>query len=234
MKNLMMLGVIGALLGSVGCKHEALVPFVDDTLPDTTLGCTPGTVYFVNDVLPIFNSSCAMSGCHSAASAQDGVVLDNFANIMNTGKIKPNDPGDSEVYEVITENDPDKIMPPPSSGITLTAQQINTIYVWIAQGAKNNVCVESAPCDTVAVSFATDIQTILGTYCTGCHGYAAPSGGIALSNHQQVMQQVNNGKLLGAVSHTPGFSAMPQNQAKMDPCKISLIRNWIQQGAANN
>jgi hypothetical protein len=230
----MMALALAALLGAVGCKHEPLVPHVDDTLPDTTLGCAPGTVYFVNDVLPIFNSSCAMSGCHSAASAQDGVVLDSYASIMNTGKVKAGDPGDSEVYDVITDSDPDKLMPPPSSGITLTPQQINTIYVWIAQGAKNNVCVESTPCDTLGVSFASDIQPILSNYCLGCHSGSFPSGGIGLSSHQQVLLQVNNGKLLGSVSHTPGFSAMPQGQAKLDACKVALIGNWIAQGAADN
>jgi hypothetical protein len=49
-----------------------------------------------------------------------------------------------------------------------------------------------------------------------------------------MMVQVNNNQLLGSVSHTPGFSAMPQGQAKLDACKVALIRNWIAQGAANN
>ena len=234
MRNAAFVGLVLALLGSAGCKHEPLTPLITDEITDTTQGCDPNTVYFVNDVLPIFNSNCAISGCHNAATAQDGVVLDSYSNIMNTGKVTAGDPGDSELYENITETDPDKVMPPPSSGITLTQNQINTIYEWIASGALNNVCVESAPCDTVGVSFANDIQPMLTTYCLGCHSGSFPSGGIMLNSHASVLTQVNNGNLLGAVNHSPGFTPMPQGQAKLNACNIALIRNWIDQGASDN
>lgn len=235
MRTAALISLLLTILGSVGCKHEPLIPLVDDNIPpDTTQGCNPDEVFFVNDVLPIFNSSCAMSGCHDAATAQDGVVLDSYANIMNTGEVNPGNPGDSEVYENITEDDPDKLMPPPSSGITLTQDQINTIYNWIASGAQNNVCTESVPCDTLSVSFANDIQPILSTYCLGCHSGSFPQGGIQLSGHANVLTQVNSGRLLGAVSHASGFSPMPQGQAKLSNCNIALIRNWITQGASDN
>ncbi len=224
-----------AIATAIGCKHEPLLPRVEENVPpDTTTDCDPSVAYFQNDVMPIFASSCAMTGCHNAASAQDGVVLTTYANIMNTGEVDPGNPNNSEIFEAITESDPDKKMPPPSSGITLTQDQINLINDWIAQGAQNNICVSSGPCDTLAVSFSADIQPIISTHCLGCHSGSSPSGGIALTNHQQVTVQANNGKLLGAVSHTPGFSAMPQGQAKLDACKVALIRNWIAQGAVNN
>lgn len=222
------------ILAAGGCKHESLNPIVDNDIPDTTQNCDPNTVYFENDVLPIFSSSCAMSGCHDAATAQDGVVLDSYVNIMNTGDIEPGDPGDSEVYENITEDDDDKRMPPPSSGITLTQEQINTIYDWIASGAKNDVCAEVSACDTANVSFAADIQPILSTYCLGCHSGSFPQGGILLNNHSSVLVQASNGRLLGSVSHLPGFSFMPQGQPKLNDCNIALIRNWIDQGASDN
>jgi len=221
------------LAAASGCKHDPITPLITNEIPDTTQGCDPNTVYFVNDVLPIFNSSCAMSGCHDAASAQDGVVLYSYANIMNTGDVKPWNPGGSGVYEAITEDDIDKRMPPEYAN-PLTQEQINTIYNWIVQGAKNNVCLDSAPCDTVGVSFANDIQPMLTTYCLGCHSGTFPSGGILLNSHASVMTQVNNGRLLGSVNHSPGFSPMPQGQAKLNDCNIALIRNWIDQGASDN
>lgn len=223
------------LAAASGCKHEPLLPRVEENVPpDTTTDCDPAVAYFQNDVMPLFASSCALGGCHNAASAQDGVVLTTYANIMNTGEVDPGNPDNSKLFEAITESDPDKRMPPPSSGITLTQDQINTINDWIAQGAQNSICVSSVPCDTLAVSFASDVQPILSTYCLGCHSGSAPSGGIALSNHQQVLVTVNNGKLLGSVSHSPGFSPMPQGQAKLNDCNIALIRNWINQGASYN
>jgi len=222
-------------IGAIGCKHEPLVPQVDDnTPPDTSTTCDPATVYFQNDVLPIFASSCAMSGCHDAATAQEDVVLNNYANIMNTGEVSPGSPNNSDLYEVITENDPDKKMPPPSSGITLTQEQQNTIRDWIAQGALNNLCAASGPCDTSAVSFSSDVQPILSTHCNGCHSGSAPQGGISLTSHQGVMAVVNANRLVGAVEQKPGFSAMPKSQPRMADCKVALIRNWVAQGALNN
>jgi hypothetical protein len=59
---------------------------VDTTATGTP--CDPAVVYFEKDVLPILTSNCAYSGCHNAASAKDGIVLDNYANVIRTGKIK--------------------------------------------------------------------------------------------------------------------------------------------------
>ncbi|MCF8256030.1 MAG: hypothetical protein K9J06_00635 [Flavobacteriales bacterium] len=234
MRKFIALGAVVALLGAAGCKHEPLTPFIDGPNPDTTDGCDPSTVYFQNEVMPIFASSCAVPGCHDAATAEKDVVLDSYLNIVNTGDVSPGNPGNSDVYEMITENDPNDRMPPQSSGITLTPDQINTIYEWIGQGAENNFCADSGPCDTVAVSFAEDIQPILSTHCLGCHSGSAPQGGVLLTGHQQVSVVVANGLLLGVVSHLPGYVTMPRNQPRLADCKVALIRNWIEQGAPDN
>ena len=56
------------------CKHEPdPIP-----LPPVKMVC------FQEEVLPIFRSNCAMSGCHSAQSAQDGIILDNYFNILSS------------------------------------------------------------------------------------------------------------------------------------------------------
>ncbi|NDH90530.1 MAG: hypothetical protein EBZ22_06560 [Flavobacteriia bacterium] len=90
----------GLLLGS-SCTHEPLNPI--DPNPTDTTGtggrvCDPDTVYFQQDVLPLIVSSCAMSGCHDAASAQDGVVLTSYTSIMTTGDVKAGQPNNSELY----------------------------------------------------------------------------------------------------------------------------------------
>jgi len=45
---------------------------------------------------------------------------------------------------------------------------------------------------------------------------------------------VDNGKLLGAVTHASGYSPMPKNQAQLSDCNIQKITNWINKGALNN
>lgn len=217
------------------CKHEPLVDTPNTTDPpivDST-GCDPNTVYFVNDVLPIFSSSCAMSGCHDAGTSEDGVVLNNYQNIIITGEVEAGDPSESKVFKVITENDPSDIMPPPSSGITLSNAQIQTIYDWIAAGAINNECIESS-CDTTNVSFSADIFPVVQSYCLGCHSGSSPQGNVLLSDYNNIKARVDDGRFLGSVDHQAGYAAMPQGQAKLNDCTISQIKKWINDGAPNN
>jgi len=67
-----------------------------------------------------------------------------------------------------------------------------------------------------------------------CHQAQAPSGGVVLEGHASVQVQALNGRLLGAISHSPGFSAMPQNGNKLAECDIKALAVWIAAGAPNN
>lgn len=228
------LWIIPGILLIASCKHdpESQVTPDPDPKPEEK-PCHPDTVYFRNDILPIFQSSCAMSGCHDAATAQEDVILDSYANIIATGDVRPGDPESSDVYEVITEDDLDKRMPPPPAS-ALPAAQIQMIHTWIMQGALDNYCDEIGPCDTLDVSFSQTLVPIIQTYCLGCHSGASPQGGISLSSHAEVSTLGQNGRLLGAIDHQPGYSPMPQNGNKLNECQIAQFRNWINDGTPNN
>lgn len=221
----------------VSCKHEPeeysitdpIIP--DDTIPDVGIACNPDTAYFQNDVLPILISGCGMSGCHDASTAQDGVILTSYQNVMNTAGIKPGNPGDSELYKKITDGDPDERMPPPPMA-ALTTDQILIIRKWIEQGAKNNYC--NAACDTNSFSFSTSIQPLINTNCVGCHNASLASGGIRLDNYTSVKAVADDGRLFGAISHQQGFVAMPQGGAKLPECNITQVKKWIASGAPDN
>jgi hypothetical protein len=135
--------LVSVLLGVQGCKHypnELPLPNTDttqNTNQDSTRRCDPDSVYFQNTILPLVTSSCAYSGCHDAASRQDGIILNNYLNIIAYGEIKAGDPNESKIYDVITESRPDKIMPPPPNS-PLTPEQIALISKWISQGALDN------------------------------------------------------------------------------------------------
>jgi cytochrome c553 len=97
--------------------------------------------------------------------------------------------------------------------------------LYAPQGGTNN-------CDTSAVTFAGKIQPILTASCVGCHAAGNASGGYALDTHSGVIAA--QGRLLGAIKHSSGFSAMPQNAPKLGDCQISQIEKWITAGAPNN
>lgn len=237
------------------CEHEPIVPDnPQDTIPtdttdtDTTTvdttgnntntdPCHPDSIYFEQQILPILLSSCAFSGCHLTANSQnDGIQLTSYATVMATADVQAYDLNDNEIYDKITDNDPDDIMPPPPYA-PLNGQQISLIAQWIMQGAKNITCNPNntgGNCNTQNVSFSQNIQPILQTNCTGCHGGAAPSDNINLSNYAGVYAVATNGRLNGSITHANGFTPMPLGLAQLPECDIAKIQAWIQAGAPNN
>lgn len=221
---------LAVVFGTASCKHEVPTPSEELTVDSI---CDTNTVYFVNDILPLLVSSCAMYGCHDAAVHTEGFTFDSYEGIMDG--IKAGEPGESKIYKVITENNPDDLMPPPSSGITLTQAQIDMIYDWIAQGAHNNQCIDSGSgCDTANVTFSGTVAPIFSTYCLGCHSGAFPSGNIDLSAHNGASVVALDGSLMGALNHDSQYSAMPQGQAQLDACMRAKIAKWVNAGAPNN
>ena len=220
---------IAVLLIVNSCTHE---PFLDPGLLNdgnpTTPGCvTRNLVCFESSVLPIFQSSCAKPGCHDASTQEAGFVLSTYASIVRRG-IKPGNATESKLYKVLFENGEDA-MPP---GSPLTKAQKDSIKVWIDQGAKNTVNCNCF-CDENQFTYKTTIQPILQTACVGCHKPGSLSGNIDLSTYSNVLVQVNNGKLIGSVTHATGYKPMPQS-GKLTDCTLTQIKNWIDAGALNN
>lgn len=219
------------------CKHEPHTydgpavnnPPVDTNSPPTGKPCDPDSVYFQNDILPLLQANCATSGCHDAGSAQDGVILDSYANIINTADVRPGDPSGSDLYEVLIETDPNKRMPPPPAS-ALPAAQIEIIRTWILQGAPNNYC---DGCDTVDTKFSTRIEPIFAQYCQSCHGNGVQNGGVKLISHGDVTNAIMNRNLLESVKRVSGFKAMPPGGPIPD-CDVRAIELWINEGMPNN
>ncbi|MBI1223644.1 MAG: hypothetical protein GC192_00275 [Bacteroidetes bacterium] len=250
-RQLFLLAVIGYFVVAMAtfgtsCKHpplfddDGLTPVdsmdttvVIDTFPTGT-PCDPDSVYFETDVLPILISSCAKSGCHNAASHEKGVILDSYANVVQTGDVRPFDLNGSDLYEVITETDPDKRMPQPPNA-PLTQAQIQLIAKWINQGAQDLHCDPAfGACDTTNISFSQTLKPILNFYCVGCHSGAGASGNVHLDAYAGVKSVAQNGKLLGVISWAPGFQKMPQGGNQLDDCKIAKFKTWIDSGAPEN
>lgn len=249
---LYLIGVMMLIMFQQSCTHDSFI--IDDTDPnliDTTttsidtmvvdtmivdtmdigVPCDPSIIYFNRDILPILNGSCAFSDCHDAATATDGVILDSYENVINTAEVVPFDLGDSELYEVITENDPDDVMPPSGKMDNAT---ISLIAQWILQGAKNLECDDVEECNTENISYTGYVKNIFTTSCNGCHSTSAAFGGVVLDTYTGVKTQVDGGRLYGAINWNQGFSPMPQAQDQLENCKIAKIKSWIDAGAQDN
>ncbi|HEY6955945.1 MAG TPA: c-type cytochrome domain-containing protein [Flavisolibacter sp.] len=213
------------------CKHyipiENASPGSGPNNPPATSTCSVDTIYFQQQVLPVFISNCAMSGCHDAASHKEGINLTSYSGIMSGG-IRAGNPGSSKLYNVIIDGSM-----PPRPYSTLTQDQINSLNKWITQGAKNNSCVD-ATCDTANVTFTASVKGIIANKCQGCHSSSSPGGGSDLTTYNGVKAVVNNGKLWGSINFLSGYSAMPKGGTKLSTCELAKIRKWIAAGAPNN
>lgn len=221
--------ILTSLVVFLACTHEPPAPNAPVVPPSVSNNCSPDTVYFTNEVLPIIASNCAMSGCHDATTRADGVVLTNYSQIMEY--VRAGNANRSELYEVMIDTDPNDRMPPPPMS-PLSSAQLAKVQKWINQGAKNNSCVGS--CDTTTFTYNAVIKPMMETKCVGCHKPGNLGGNIDLSTYAPTKVVALNGKLLGSISHQPGYSPMPKNGAKLQDCEITQVRKWITAGALNN
>jgi cytochrome c553 len=213
-----------------GCTHEAPVPDPGGGNPTDPGIPNPTQICFEADVLPIFQSYCAKSGCHDAVTHEEGYILDSYTNIMKKGVV-PGNAVNSSLYKVLFASGEDRM--PPVGSAQLTDAQKATIGIWINQGAKNTTNCGTA-CDVNAFAYNANIKPIMNTYCVGCHSSVNPSKGIDLSSYTGVKTAGLNGTLYGSVSRATGFVAMPQGAAKLSDCQITIIQKWVAAGAPNN
>ena len=109
---------LGAIMMlATSCKH--------DGIPANQLE----PVNFTEQVLPIFQNSCATSGCHDVNTGESGYVFSDYASIMRG--ITAGNASKSEAYQAITSTF--ELMPPNNA---LTTNERILIRIWIDQGAK--------------------------------------------------------------------------------------------------
>ena len=98
----------------------------------------------------------------------------------------------------------------------------------------NNGELPDPNCNTSMVSFSSTVSGIINTHCLGCHGANNPSAGFSLNTYNGVKAKVDDGRLFGAINHSPGFTPMPEGSPKLSQCDINKIKAWIDAGALNN
>lgn len=94
----------------------------------------PTNVSLKNDVQPIFDRDCTMSGCHDAIPSHDpSLVPENaYDDLRNGGYINTNDPQNSILYLSVNGGGM------PAGRAPLSENDKKIILAWITEGAKNN------------------------------------------------------------------------------------------------
>lgn len=223
--------LVTGMLFFYACRHEILDPGSESGgggYPPPTSSCSPDSVYFVNQVLPLISSNCTMSGCHDNITHAEGVNLTSYTQIMKY--VIPGNAANSKLYKVIIKTNDERMPPAPMP--PMTASQKALIQKWIDQGAKNNNCIGS--CDTAIFTYSGAVKPILDYKCVGCHNPNNMGGNIDVSTYSTVRVVALNGKLYGSLAHQPGYSPMPKNSAKLSDCEIRQVQKWINAGSLNN
>jgi hypothetical protein len=123
--SLTLLAILTTISWITSCTH------------DTKISDYP-EICFARDVLPIFQNSCAISGCHDGRG-ESGMSLDNYTAISRT--VVPGNPGASSSYKAIIATWGENKMP-PSQPLSLDNRTI--IRIWIEQGAGLTTCPANA------------------------------------------------------------------------------------------
>ena len=102
---------------------------------------------FAQHIQTIFNTSCAVNGCHNntaeaGLNLSQGVAYDNIVNVDSTQvpskkRVLPNDAQNSYLVEKI-EGRQSVGSRMPLNRNALSSTQIQNIKNWISQGAQNN------------------------------------------------------------------------------------------------
>jgi hypothetical protein len=119
--------LLGLAITFSSCKDDSyVVPTVVIT----------GGVSFDTIIQPVFNASCAISGCHVAgAQAPDLSAGNAYNNLWQYNLIDTAGAVSSVLYEHLTATGGQSLMPPVGA---LSPTQKGEILAWIKQGGQNN------------------------------------------------------------------------------------------------
>jgi hypothetical protein len=203
-------------------------------------------VCFTSDILPIFTSNCAISGCHDGAGRESRMALNSYAEISS--RVSPGNPNGSNLYQVIISKWGNQ-MPPDKP---LSAENRTKIRVWIEQGAANTVCTDTTGSGgggggggggtyVARACFTRDILPVIVSRCatTGCHDAISHKEGYNYTTYANIRNSVSagnpsNSRLYKVITLSSGESKMPpSSKPQLTAAEIDSIGKWITYGALN-
>jgi hypothetical protein len=127
MKRIVTFGILilFACFGLVGCYKDVIYPeqAVDPEGP-------PQFVSYKAELAPLFNTSCAKSGCHLSPAHKPYLSTDiSYTQLVNGGFVNTTIPKESKLY-IMINGEMKEFIP--------SAADRQKVYDWIRNGAPNN------------------------------------------------------------------------------------------------
>ncbi|GAB4148385.1 MAG: hypothetical protein Tsb009_22100 [Planctomycetaceae bacterium] len=204
-------------------------------------------VQYDKHIAPILKARCAR--CHTGNNARGGLRIDQPASVLKTVTA-----GNARASTLIKRLIAPGNQRMPKNGPALTRLQIQTIALWINQGAKTgqgNANVprkKPIPKVTIAkatgnekVSFTKDIAPFMVNLCLNCHNDRRKSGGLSIATFEKMMQGGKSGRVIlpgnldgsrmwDLVGKQQPFK-MPRGQALITRTNWRNLKTWIEEGA---
>lgn len=210
------------------CKHYADITDIPE-------------ICFGRDVLPVFQTSCAISGCHDG-QGESHLTLTNYSEISNG--VIPGKPYSSTIYKAIISSWGENRMPPDRP---LSLENRTAIRLWIEQGAGLTVCPDTSGTNgggseiNPRACFARDILPVLVSRCAsaGCHDATTHKEGYNFTSYATTRNTVTAGnpgqsKLYQVITKSSGEEKMPPaGSSQLTVAEIDSIGKWISYGALN-
>lgn len=127
MKRIVIYGslVFFLVISLAGCYKDIIVP----TLASDPDG-PPQPVSFKNDLAPVFNTNCALAGCHVSGAHKPYLTTDiSYQQIVNGGFVNTALPKESILYKMVNGD--------MAQYITSKTDR-QKVYDWIRNGVPNN------------------------------------------------------------------------------------------------
>lgn len=116
------------MIGLSSCYKDIITPELGSGPDDFP----PQQISFQTELTPIFNTNCAIAGCHvSGAHTPYLTTAVSYTQIVNGGYVNLANPKESKIYQMIT-GEMAQYMPAPVKTNT------QKVYDWIRNGAPNN------------------------------------------------------------------------------------------------
>ena len=215
-----------------------------------SLGQSNKSLTYTEDILPIFTSTCL--DCHGPDESRRMLNLRLDTQDFLSSHVTAGDPENSLIFQRISEDDMIRVMPPSSSGRTLTQEQIQTVREWIETGADwgseldESQRVELAQAAERQVVFTREVRPILSRNCFQCHGpdnqnrqmglrldipegFAGDRG--AFGGPVVVPGNAEESLLFQRITAEADNFRMPRDREALTADDVETIRLWINQGA---
>ena len=207
-------------------------------------------VSFRTDVAPILVAKCG--NCHVDRD-RGNFSTATFEALDKSTTIAYGLPQDSRLIEIIESGEM------PKGGLKVTADELQTLKLWIKQGAKfdgddtgQNLkqltaappaeqpkpVEPSAPTGNETVSFGLHIAPILIEHCGQCHiTNRRPRGGLNMGSFERLLAGGDSGAVIipGKPDKSPLLTRIVAGEmpprGKLDSSLVDLIRTWIAEGA---